>query len=300
MVNFSRIATPLTKLIRKDLKFVWDDSWEEAFRELKQKLTTATVLTVPNSDESYVVFTDASGTGLEGVLVQNGKFVGYASRQLKPHEKNYPTHDLELYLFTKRDLKLRQRRWVEYMEDYDFTLQYHPGKASVVADALSRKPHGTLACLVLEDWKRTIMMGDYELEYYEGKYIVIVDRLAKSALFIPIRKDYKHGLPSSIVSDRDPQFTSRFWRALQNALGTELNLSTTHHPQTDGQSEKTIQTLEDRLRCCILDFGGSWGEHLSLVEFSYNNIYQTSIGMAPYEALYGRACRSHLYWTEPN
>ena len=87
---------PLTKLTRKEVKFVWDDSCEEAFRELKQRLTTVPILTVPNSDEPYVVFTDASGTGLGGVLMQNGKVVAYASRQLKPHEKNYPTHDLEL------------------------------------------------------------------------------------------------------------------------------------------------------------------------------------------------------------
>ena len=83
-------------------------------------------------------------------------------------------------------------------------------------------------------------------------------------------------------------------------MGTELHLSTAHHPQTDGQSERTIQTLEDMLRSCILDFGGSWGEHLSLVEFTYNNSYQASIGMAPYEALYGRPCRSPLCWAEPD
>ncbi|KAL5801658.1 hypothetical protein ACOSQ3_033290 [Xanthoceras sorbifolium] len=142
---------------------------------------------------------------------------------------------------------------------------------------------------------------------------VIVDRLTKTAHFIPIRKDYKlnklarlyvenivrlHGVPSSIISDRDPRFTSRFWRALQTALGTELNLSTAHHPQTDGQSERTIQILEDMLRSCILDFEGNWGEHLSLVEFAYNNSYQASIGMAPYEALYGRPCRSPSCWAE--
>ena len=152
--NFSRIAMPLKKLTRKDLKFVWDDSCEEAFRELKQRLTTTPILTMSNSDEPYVVFIDASGTGLGGVLMQNGKVVAYGSRQLKLHEKTYPTHDLELaavifalkiwrcylygekfelyydhkslkYLFTQSDLNLRQRRWVEYMEDYDFTLQYH-------------------------------------------------------------------------------------------------------------------------------------------------------------------------------
>ena len=105
-----------------------------------------------------------------------------------------------------------------------------------------------------------------------------------------------HGVPTSIVSDRDSKFTSRFWRALQQSLGTQLNLSTTYHPQTDRQTERTIQTLEDMLRACILDDGGSWDEHLPLVEFAYNNSYHSSIGMASYEALYGRKCRTLLCW----
>jgi hypothetical protein len=107
-----------------------------------------------------------------------------------------------------------------------------------------------------------------------------------------------HGVPVSIVSDRDPRFTSRFWGSLQKALGTKLNFSTTFHPQTDGQSERTIQILEDMLRACVLDFKGSWIDHLTLVEFAYNNSYQASIEMAPYEALYGRRCRSPICWDE--
>ena len=105
-------------------------------------------------------------------------------------------------------------------------------------------------------------------------------------------------MPMSIVSDRDPKFVSRFWQSLQGALGTELRFSTAFHPQTDGQTERMIQTLEDMLRLCVLDFQGSWESHLPLVEFAYNNSYQASIGMAPYEALYGRECRSPLCWTE--
>jgi hypothetical protein len=96
------------------------------------------------------------------------------------------------------------------------------------------------------------------------------------------------------VSDRDPIFTSRFWKAFQRALGTRLNLSTSHHPQTDGQSERSIQTLEDMLRACILEDDGGWNNHIPLIEFSYNNSYHPSIGMAPYEALYGRKCRTPL------
>ncbi|GJX69336.1 putative reverse transcriptase domain-containing protein [Tanacetum coccineum] len=142
---------------------------------------------------------------------------------------------------------------------------------------------------------------------------VIIDRLTKSAHFLPIREDYKtkklaktyvneivarHGVPVSIISDRDGRFTSHLWQALQEALGTRLDMSTAYHPQTDGQSERTIQTLEDMLRACVMDFGGSWDTHLPLIEFSYNNSYHTSIKCAPFEALYGRKCRSPVIWTE--
>ncbi|GJT39320.1 retrovirus-related pol polyprotein from transposon TNT 1-94 [Tanacetum coccineum] len=104
----------------------------------------------------------------------------------------------------------------------------------------------------------------------------------------------RHGVPVSIISDRDSHFTSNFWRSLQKALGTNLDMSTAYRPQTDGQSERTIQTLEDMLRACVIDFGNSWDRHLPLVEFSYNNSYHASIKAAPYEALYGRKCRSPI------
>ena len=107
-----------------------------------------------------------------------------------------------------------------------------------------------------------------------------------------------HGAPVSIVSDRDPRFTSRFWPKLQDAMGAKLHFSTTFHPQTDGQSERTIQTLEDMLRDCVMEFKGSWNNYLALIEFAYNNSYQSSIGMAPYEALYGRKCRTPVCWDE--
>ena len=108
----------------------------------------------------------------------------------------------------------------------------------------------------------------------------------------------RHEVPVSIISDRDSRFTSHFWKSLQSALGTRLDMSTAYHPQTDGQSERTIQTLEDMLRACVLDFGKSWEPHLPLVEFSYNNSYHASIKAAPFEALYGRKCRSPLCWAE--
>ena len=138
---------------------------------------------------------------------------------------------------------------------------------------------------------------------------VIVDRLTKSAHFLPICNKFSldrfaklyinevvrlHGVPVSIVSDRDPKFTSRFWPKLQNALGTTLHFSTTFHPQTDGQFERTIQTLEDMLRACVLDCKGYWVKYLPLVEFAYNNSFQASIGMAPYEEIGRASCRERV------
>ncbi|GJU53741.1 putative reverse transcriptase domain-containing protein [Tanacetum coccineum] len=108
----------------------------------------------------------------------------------------------------------------------------------------------------------------------------------------------RHGVPVLIISDRDSKFTSYFWKSLNEALGTQLDMSTAYHPQTDGQSERTIQTLEDMLRACVMDFGKGWDRHLPLVEFSYNNSYHTSIKAAPFEALYGRKCRSPICWAE--
>ncbi|GJZ41629.1 putative reverse transcriptase domain-containing protein [Tanacetum coccineum] len=338
---------------------------------------------------------------------------------------------------------MRQRRWIELFSDYDCEIRYHPGKANVVTDALSRKERvkpkrvramnmilqssikdkilaaqkeavdefaglqkgldemiehrsdGTLYYLdriwvPLKGEVRTLIMDEahkskYSVHpgadkmYYDlrdrywwpgmkkdiAEYVskcltclkvkaehqrpsgllqqpeipvwkwegiamdfvtklprtssghdtiwVIVDRLTKSAHFLPMREDYKmerlarlylneivarHGVPISIISDRDSRFTSRFWQSMQEALGTRLDMSTAYHPQTDGQSERTIQTLEDMLRACVLDFGGSWDVHLPLVEFSYNNSYHSSVRCAPFEALYGRKCRSPIMWAE--
>ncbi|KAI3814357.1 hypothetical protein L1987_19110 [Smallanthus sonchifolius] len=444
--NFSKIAVPLTALTHKGKPYEWGPKQEEAFQTLKQKLCNAPILTLPDGNDDLVVYCDASNQGLGYVLMQRGKVIAYASRQLKIHEKNYMTHDLELgavvfalkiwrhylygtkcvvftdhkslqHIFNQKELNMRQRRWVELLNDYDCEIRYHPGKANVVADALSRKDHVMLQCVriqtdiqnrILEaqhvsvtegnmyeemscgvelqleskpngliyylnriwvpdrDDLRTFLMNDAhktrysihpgadkmyqdlrqqywwpglkkDIALYVAKCLtcskvkaehqhpsglleqpeipvwkciwVIIDRLTKSAHFLPICEDYRveklariyideivsrHGVPLNIISDRDARFTSRFWQSLQTALGTRLDLSTAYHPQTDGQTERTIQTLEDMLRACVIDFGGNWDSHLSLIEFSYNNSYHTSINMAPFEALYGRSYRSPI------
>ncbi|GJW41884.1 putative reverse transcriptase domain-containing protein [Tanacetum coccineum] len=142
---------------------------------------------------------------------------------------------------------------------------------------------------------------------------VIVDRLTKSAHFLPMKeidsmeklmRQYlkevvsRYGVPVSIISDRDSKFTSHFWQSLNKALVTQLDMSTAYHLQTDGQSERTIQTLEDMPRACVIDFWKGWDRHLPLVEFSYNNSYHTSIKAAPFEVLYGQKFRSPVCWDE--
>ncbi|KAL0537620.1 hypothetical protein IC582_026603 [Cucumis melo] len=461
--NFSRIATPLTQLTRKGAPFVWSKACEDSFQNLKQKLVTAPVLTVPDGSGSFVIYSDASKKGLGCVLMQQGKVVAYASRQLKSHEQNYPTHDLELaavvfalkiwrhylygekiqiftdhkslkYFFTQKELNMRQRRWLELVKDYDCEILYHPGKANVVVDALSRKvshsaalitrqaplhrdleraeiavsvgavtmqlaqltvqptlrqriidaqsndsylvekrglaevwqavefslssddgllferrlcvpsdgvvktellseahsfpfsmhpgstkmyqdlkrvywwrnmkrevaefvsrclvcqqvkaprqkPAGLLQPLSIPEWKWENVSMDFITglpRTLRGFTViwVVVDRLTKSAHFVPGKSTYTaskwaqlymseivrlHGVPVSIVSDRDARFNSKFWSGLQNTMGTRLDFSTAFHPQTDGQTERLNQVLEDMLRACALEFPECicWGE----------------------------------------
>ena len=172
--GFFRMATPLTKLTRKDVKYDWVDACQQSFEELKGRLTSAPVLVFPNERHWFVVYSDASRQGIGCVLMQNDRVIAYASRQLKKHEENYPTYDLELvvvvfslkirrhylygvpcriftdhkslqYIFAQKELNLRQRRWLELIKDYDCTIEYHLGKANVIADALNRRPESSLS-----------------------------------------------------------------------------------------------------------------------------------------------------------
>ena len=174
--GFTKIAAPLIKLTRKYVKYDWVDACQQSFEEVKGRLTSAPILALPNGRDGFVVYSDASRQGLGCVLMQNDRVIAYASRQLKKHEENDPTHDLELatvvfalkiwrhylygvpcriftdhkslqYIFTQKELNLRQRRWLELIKDYACTIEYHPGKANVVADTLSRKPEGSYAYL---------------------------------------------------------------------------------------------------------------------------------------------------------
>nr|GFA08629.1 putative reverse transcriptase domain-containing protein [Tanacetum cinerariifolium] len=187
-----------------------------------------------------------------------------------------------------------------------------------IVKAECQKPSGLLVQPVIPIWKWENITMDFLAKFPKtstGQDIIwlIVDRLTKSTHFLPIKetnsmekltRQYlkkvvsRHGLSVLIISDRYSKFTSQLWKSLNKALGTQLDMSTVYHLQTDGQSERTIQTLEDMLRACVMDFGKGWDRHLPLVEFSYNNIYHTSIKAASFEALYGQKCQSPIYWAK--
>jgi hypothetical protein len=170
ILNFSKIVKPVTELLKKESKYVWSDACDEAFKLLKKLLTTSPMLAQPDTDKLFNVNCDASGTGLGGVLIQEGRVISYSSRQLRRHEEHYPIHDLELaavvmalrtwrhyllgnmvhiymdhkslkYSFTQPYLNMRQRRWLNLIKDYELEVHYHQGKANVIADALSHKAH---------------------------------------------------------------------------------------------------------------------------------------------------------------
>ena len=192
--DFSWLATPMTRLTQKGVKFEWDDLCEKTYQELKMRLTSVPIMIVPKQGQRYTVYCDASRDGLGCVLMQSERVIAYGSRQLKNHEQNYPTHDLKLasivfalkvwshylygeefevfsyhkslkYIFTQRDLNMRQSKWMEYLEDYDFTLHYHPGKENVVADVLSWKSRGVLTSVVSREWQVLEIVGQFGLQY---------------------------------------------------------------------------------------------------------------------------------------
>ncbi|GKB59289.1 putative reverse transcriptase domain-containing protein [Tanacetum coccineum] len=362
--NFSKIAKSLTILTQKCKTFDWGEEQELAFQTLKDKLCNAPVLALPDRPEDFVVYYDASGIGLGYVLMQRGKVIAYASRQLKIHEMNYTTHDLELgavvfalkiwrhYLYgikssclvimTVRfatilssikdrilaaqkeamdesaglqkglDEMIEQRSdgtlyyldriWVPLKGDVRTLImdEAHKSKYSIHLGAdkiyydLRDRPYGLLQQPKIPVWKWEGIAMDFVTKFPRTSsghdtIWVIVDRLTKSAHFLPMREDYK--------MDRLARL-SRFWQPMQEALGTRLDMSKAYHPQTDGQSEHTIQTLENMLRACVFDFEGSWDVHLLLVEFLYNISYHSSVRCASFKALYGRKCRSPIMWAE--
>ncbi|GJR66122.1 putative reverse transcriptase domain-containing protein [Tanacetum coccineum] len=289
--RFLKIAKLMTKLTQKKVAFEWGDKQDTAFQTLKNKLCSAPILALPQGAENFVVYCDVSHKGLGMVLMQNVKVIAYASRHLKIHEKNYTTNDLELdhkslqHILEQKELNMRQSHWVEFLSDYDCEIRYHPGKANVVADALSRKERTEIEAQKPENLKNEDVGGMIKKDIPKEKLEPHVDETLclNGRSWLPCYGDLR------IVIMHE---------SLQKALGTNLDMSTAYHPETDRQREQTIQTLEDMLRACVINFGNGCVKHLPLVEFSYNNSYHASIKAAPFEALYGQKCRSPVCWAE--
>ncbi|WVZ71149.1 hypothetical protein U9M48_019769, partial [Paspalum notatum var. saurae] len=424
--NFLRIAKSMTSLLEKDAEFKWTNAQQAAFDELKKRLTTAPVLTLPDQQKKFIVYCDAYRDGLGCVLMQEGKVIAYASRQLRKHEANYPTHDLELvavvhalkiwrhylygqrceiytdhkslkYIFTQNELNIRQRRRLELIrimiwkfiiiliefgfstsaaafeaeptleqkirkhqkddeklqkireicvpnvdiirklilsEAHDTAYSIHPSSTKMYYDLKERfwwygmkravaeyrvkaehqRPAGLLQPLKVLEWKWEEITMDFivGLPRYNSIWVV-VDRLTKVAHFIPVNTTYSgaklaelyisrivclHGVPKRIISDRGSQFTSRFWEQLHDSLDIKLRFSTAYHSQIDGQTERTNQILEDMLRVCAIQYGTSWDKCLPYAKFFYNNSYQANLKKSPFEALYGKRCRTPLFWNQ--
>ena len=454
--DFSTIASPLNELTKKGVEFKWGNSQEDAFQELKKRLTEAPVLILPDFTKTFEVECDASGIGIGGVLMQQGKPIAYFSEKLGGAQLNYSVYDKELYAlvraletwqhylwpkefvihsdhealkYLKGQAKLNRRhaKWVEFIETFPYIVKYKKGKDNVVADALSRRnvllnqlevkvlglenlkemynddpefsepynhckdgkgwekyhihdgflfranklcvPNSSVRLLLLQEshgggltghfgQKKTYEMlsdhfywpkmrrdvirfvercvtchkaksklnphglytplpapkipwEDISMDFILGlpmtrkkrdSIFVVVDRFSKMAHFIPCNKSDDashvanlffreilrlHGVPKTIVSDRDVKFVSYFWKTLWAKLGTKLLFSTTCHPQTDGQTEVVNRTLSMLLRTMVKKNLKDWEECLPHVEFAYNRAVHSTTNLCPFEIVYG-------------
>ncbi|GJV70718.1 putative reverse transcriptase domain-containing protein, partial [Tanacetum coccineum] len=335
-----------------------------AFQLLKQKLCSAPILALPDGSKDFITYCDASIKGLGTVLMQREKLLSDYDYEIRYHpgkanvvadtlsrkEQDQPLRVRALVMTIGLDLpkqilnaqtksqkpenlknedvggmlienskdseKLRTKK-LEPRTDGTLCLNGRswlpcygdlrtPNMKSDIATYVSKcltcakvkeehqRPSGLLVKPDIPQWKWDNITMDFVTKLPKSSQD-LTDKLARMYLKEVVTR---HGIPVSIICDRDPRFASNFWKSLQYALGTSLDMSTAYHPQTDGQSERTIQTLEDMLRACAIDFGKGWVNYLPLVEFSYNNSYHASIKAAPFEALYGRKCRSPVCWTE--
>ncbi|XP_035548687.1 uncharacterized protein LOC118349200 [Juglans regia] len=409
--DFSSLAAPLTEVIKKNVPFKWGKEQEKAFSLIKEKLTNAPLLVLPNFAKTFEIECDASGIGIGAVLMQEGRPIAYFSEKLSGAALNYPTYDKEMYALVRalenwqhylwpkefvihtdheslKHLKGQQRlnkrhaKWVEFIETFPYVIRYKQGKENVVADALSRrydgflfrenklclpicslrellvreahggglmghfgvaktlgilhehffwphmkrdvericekcitckqaksklKPHGLYTPLPIPSEPWTDISMDFVLGLPRTKrgrdsVFVVVDRFSKMAHFIACHKTddashiadlfFKeivrlHGMPKTIVSDRDAKFLSYFWKTLWGKLGTKLLFSTTCHPQTDGQTEVVNRTLSSLLRAIIKKNLKAWEDCLPHVEFAYNRSIHSATKFSPFEIVYG-------------
>ncbi|XP_071923187.1 uncharacterized protein [Coffea arabica] len=416
--NFSTLAAPLTAVTKKDDKFHWGESQEQAFLALKDTLTHAPVLALPNFNKTFEIDCDASGVGIGAVLMQDKRPCAFFSEKLGGAALNYPTYDKELYALVRAletwqhylrprefvihtdheslkylkgqpKLSKRHAKWVSFIDTFSYVIKYKTGKTNVVADALSRRhsllyflhdgflfhvdklcvPNSSIRDLLIREAHSGGLMGhfgiaktlamlqehfywphmrrdvermvgrcatchkaksktnphglytplpiphhpwvDLSMDFVLGlprsprgndSIFVVVDRFSKMAHFIPCHKTddashiatlfFKeivrlHGMPRTIVSDRDVKFLSYFWKTLWSKLGTRLLFSTTNHPQSDGQTEVVNRTLGTLLRALIKKNLKTWEECLPHVEFAYNRVVHSATHYSPFEIVYG-------------
>ncbi|GJP80631.1 hypothetical protein CLOP_g10832 [Closterium sp. NIES-67] len=426
--QYAKLAAPLTNLLKKNTPYKWETKHQEAVEQLKQALTSAPVLTLPDPERDYVIEADASDQAVGAVLMQdqgNGlQPIAYLSKKLHGAELNYPIHDKEAlaiviafkawrcylegrrttvytdhcslkYLKTQPNLSRRQVRWIDFLEThFHYDIVYKPGHKNK-ADALSRPAHVAaiqwdsdiayrkgstkiwvpnyppLRQLLLEEYHDVLYAGHFgsnktitgiakhyywphmaddvqkfvtscdtcqrmksskqkkagllqplpvpeqpwqvvSLDFITGlpptssghdAILVVIDKFSKMGHFIPTHTTARteetaqlfvrhiisqHGIPTTLISDRDPKFTSKFWKELMSLLGTKLAMSSAYHPQTDGQTERLNQIVEQLLRAACKDDISKWDLHLPVLEFAYNNATHAATGQTPFFLCYGR------------
>ncbi|GJP60934.1 hypothetical protein CLOP_g18151, partial [Closterium sp. NIES-67] len=406
--QYARLAAPLTDLLKKNTPYKWEPKHQEAVEQLKQALTSAPVLILPDPERDYVIEADVSDQAVGAILMQdqgNGlQPIAYLSKKLHGAELNYPIHDKEAlaiviafkawrcylegrrttvytdhcslkYLKTQPNLSRRQVRWIDFLEThFHYDIVYKPGHNNK-ADALSRPLHvpnyPPLRQLLLEEYHDVLYAGHFgsnktrtgiakhyywphlvvdvpkfvtscdtcqrmksskqkkarllqplpvpeqpwqvvSLDFITGlppttsshdAILVIIDKFSKMGHFIPTHTTARteettqlfvwyiisqHGIPTTLISDRDPKFTSKFWKELMSLLGTKLAMSSAYHPQTDGQTERLNQIVEQLVRAACKDEISKWDLHLPVLEFAYNNATHAATGQTPFFLCYGR------------
>ncbi|GJP69425.1 hypothetical protein CLOP_g417, partial [Closterium sp. NIES-67] len=375
--QYAKLAAPLTNLLKKNTPYKWEPKHQEAVEQLKQALTSAPVLILPDPERDYVIEADASDQAVGAVLMQdqgNGlQPIAYLSKKLHGAELNYPIHDKEAlaiviafkawrcylegrrttvytdhcslkYLKTQPNLSRRQVRWIDFLEThfhYDIVINKNlgtqlPSFAPVTTRRIPRRPYaghfgsnktltGIANTTTGPTWQRCqkfVTSCDTCQRMKSSKQkkagllqplpvpeqpwqVVSLDFITglppttsgHDAILVVMTRDSttlrsyiisQHGIPTTLISDRDPKFTSKFWKELMSLLGTKLAMSSAYHPQTDGQTERLNQIVEQLLRAACKDEISKWDLHLPVLEFAYNNATHAATGQTPFFLCYGR------------